>query len=776
MSQARALPEELAGRFQVLRALGRGAQGAVFLAYQKDLDRNVVLKWNPAFGTGELAARWEQEARVIQQLRHPGVVALLDCGRVGDGGYLVYPDDGGRDLWVPEVAAAWRAPERILLLLEQVLDALVEVHAAGLVHRDLKPGNLIALPDDRVQLIDFGVVQDPSHSGVRTATGVFLGTPAYLPAWSDQVSVDPRNDLYALGVTAYEVWTGGNPFRGGSMAECIERTQTLVPPPPSHDGRAPAPGLAGFVMRLLEKDLQRMPPDAATARRWLAQVSEAAPASPEEPSARRKTAALDPPRRTTPLAPARIATGPRSTPMAPSGVRSPTRLELRGARATGLLAVGAVALAVMAALGARSGPQARPAESVPASAPVDPDLLTLRLAAVRQELEAVFADPRRMEALEVCRDPAERGALYQALPSLGPLRRAVATLDPVAPPPDQVDALNELGSDLEASGWGYPLAHRPSREAPPPVPLEAVVEDATGPVLPGEPPLVDARGALALAWRGRARQELGRLIDELTRGEYGALEEFARTRANIQAIGTGALPKASQILDGAVFAPRRRQLLEERTRALGRSLTRFLLVLTRSLEEAPDPVWLVAVCDLQWRSGWTLTPPELFYRPVEETLGPLPPGMAGDLLTLELAMRMGKGGWPGEVQRPWGRSATEAALAILGSSRRDLSAQRARVRALTALVRLAEPHGERAISAALERAIEGFRELHPALEVHALVTLKERLGFWGVDLPWYEVLGHARVLTALREAAGRAWADPVGRAWIQRSVPELAPG
>ena len=215
------------GRYQLVRDLGRGAAGVVFEARHLYTGRFVALKMvlpeSHPESAGELGARLQREGRALASIRHPGVVDILDGGITVEGApYIVMDMLNGRTL-EGLVASRGRLPvaEAVGMTL-QLCDALTAVHAAGVVHRDVKPSNVVLVrePDgaERFKLVDFGVARmHDSSQDKLTSVGAVLGTPAYMSPEQllAQEEVDATSDVYSVGVTLFEVLSGELPFAGG---------------------------------------------------------------------------------------------------------------------------------------------------------------------------------------------------------------------------------------------------------------------------------------------------------------------------------------------------------------------------------------------------------------------------------------------------------------------------------------------------------------------------------------------------------------------------------
>ena len=248
------IPAQLQTRYQMIERLGVGVSGMVFRARQVSLERDVVVKLVQAPDPeSQIVVRALQEASLLAELHHPRVVSLLDHGVIDEVLYLVYPDDGGRALSLHKELYPCE-PDRTTQLLSDVLEGLGALHEIGAVHRDVKPANILLLPDGSAMLIDLGLAKDLEGELELTMTGAAVGTPHYMaPGQIDLVDADERDDLYAAGVVAYELLVGTNPFRSENIYVVVDRHLHLVPDAPHELTDCPA-GLSRLVMGLLEKD------------------------------------------------------------------------------------------------------------------------------------------------------------------------------------------------------------------------------------------------------------------------------------------------------------------------------------------------------------------------------------------------------------------------------------------------------------------------------------------------------------------------------------------
>ena len=218
------------GRFEIGKRLGQGGMGVVFVAHDPQLDRDVALKIvrrDPGAESGPAVARMLLEARALAKLSHPSIVPILDVGTIDDGIYLAMELIEGHTLLELE----GRDPARILALARQAAAALAFAHDAGVVHRDVKPSNMVVGADGRLRLIDFGLARTeataedtgpaepaPRPSGRLTETGKVVGTPAYMAPEQRRGQADPRTDQYAWALSFWELYSGTRKVPEGASA------------------------------------------------------------------------------------------------------------------------------------------------------------------------------------------------------------------------------------------------------------------------------------------------------------------------------------------------------------------------------------------------------------------------------------------------------------------------------------------------------------------------------------------------------------------------------
>lgn len=255
--------EVLAERYRITRLLGSGGMGAVYRAEHVHMRKAVALKVLHREMTvmSEVVARFEREAVAAARIEHPNVAAALDFGRLEDGAfYLVLEFIEGRSLSAALDTEGPFPPLRAVHIARQVAEALAAAHDAGVVHRDLKPDNIMLLERDGdpdfAKVLDFGIAklrtEEADGQKALTQIGSVFGTPEYMsPEQAKGEPVDARSDLYALGMILYEMLAGQTAFASGELIAVLAKHMTEPPPPlPSH-----VPGaLRDLILRLLRKE------------------------------------------------------------------------------------------------------------------------------------------------------------------------------------------------------------------------------------------------------------------------------------------------------------------------------------------------------------------------------------------------------------------------------------------------------------------------------------------------------------------------------------------
>jgi hypothetical protein len=379
--------EDLSGKqfgpYQIVAPLGEGGMAAVYKAYQPSTERLVALKILPRhFGQDpQFVARFEQEAKILANLQHPHILPVFDYGQAEGYAYIVMPF-----LQSGTLAGLMRgrplALAQIRRIIAQVGDALDYAHSRGLIHRDVKPSNVLLDERDNCLLSDFGIAKMVESSAHLTATGGFIGTPAYMsPEQGLGHKIDHRSDIYALGIILYEMATGRVPYRAETpMATVVKHINDPLPIP-----RQVNPDLPEALERIMLRALAKQPEDRyGTAGDMVQAIRATIPESPEEMT----TAVAVAPATTPDLG--RQTPGPETPPSGTMTVATPrpgqsSRFRWWLAGAAGLLLV-----VVVGAIGllARPGPE----PGTPTTAPLESSL-PAEAASSGLALYDDFADP-----------------------------------------------------------------------------------------------------------------------------------------------------------------------------------------------------------------------------------------------------------------------------------------------------------------------------------------------------------------------------------------------
>ena len=225
------------GRYEIIGELGQGAMGIVYKARDPLIERMVAIKTiNLGLAQeekNEYEARFYQEAKAAGRLSHPNIVTIYDVGKSGDIAYIAMEFLEGRELRDILDDGRHLPVDQVLDLVAQVARGLAYAHEKGVVHRDVKPANIMVVRDDHVKIADFGIAR-MATSAVRTQAGMVLGSPKYMsPEQVIGKTIDQRSDVFSLGVMLYEMLAGQAPFIGENINAIMYQTLNAVPPAPS---------------------------------------------------------------------------------------------------------------------------------------------------------------------------------------------------------------------------------------------------------------------------------------------------------------------------------------------------------------------------------------------------------------------------------------------------------------------------------------------------------------------------------------------------------------
>lgn len=300
---ARQLAASLGPAYELRRELGGGGMSRVFLAHDRSLGRDIVVKLlPPELAAGISTTRFRREIALAARLQHPNIVTVLAAGEVDGLPYFTMPFVRGESLRAFLERGERVEARRAIRILRDVACALARAHEEGVVHRDIKPANIL-LSGGAAMVTDFGVAKALSSSreadedtgdSTLTVAGTSLGTPDYISP--EQATADPaldhRSDIYSLGVTAYHLLAGRLPFPATSHREAITAHLTKTPPPLAGARDDVPPELAALVMRCMEKDPAARPQTADLIVEELDRISPHAPLGESALAATAQTVAI----------------------------------------------------------------------------------------------------------------------------------------------------------------------------------------------------------------------------------------------------------------------------------------------------------------------------------------------------------------------------------------------------------------------------------------------------------------------------------------------------
>ncbi len=282
------------GRYQILSELGRGAMGVVYRAIDPLLERSVAIKAvnlaDALDEAAEYATRFQQEAKAVGRLAHPNIITIYDAGRDGDIAFMAMELLDGCELR-SLIGRHGRLPVlEAIRIAAQVADGLAYAHERGVIHRDVKPGNIMILDSGVAKIMDFGIARMRS-SDVRTKTGILLGSPKYMSP--EQVlgrPIDGRSDIFSLGIVLHEMLTGSAPFAGDTVSNLMYQIATAPVTPPSHANAAVPQMLDFIVAKALAKEVEERYQSASELAADLRQCTEDVARIPLSTSAERTVA------------------------------------------------------------------------------------------------------------------------------------------------------------------------------------------------------------------------------------------------------------------------------------------------------------------------------------------------------------------------------------------------------------------------------------------------------------------------------------------------------
>jgi len=247
------------GRYEIIRSIGKGAMGEVFLGRDPHINRLTAVKtvrFEESFAEDDIEqikARFFREAESAGTLSHPHIVTIYDAGEDGDSAYIAMEFLEGSTLLRFARRKRLLPLRRLIRYMAQVAEALDYAHGQGVTHRDIKPANIMLVHADQIKITDFGIAHLATSS--QTQTGVVKGTPYYMsPEQFSGQKVDGRSDIFSLGTTMFQLLTGTLPFYAESPALLMNQIMDFPHPNPRAINPRVIPAIVGIMDRTLEKD------------------------------------------------------------------------------------------------------------------------------------------------------------------------------------------------------------------------------------------------------------------------------------------------------------------------------------------------------------------------------------------------------------------------------------------------------------------------------------------------------------------------------------------
>lgn len=248
-----------AGRYQIIEELGRGGMGRVYKALDKEINEKIAIKiLKPEVSSDKnTIERFRNELKFARKIRHGNVCQMYDLMKEKDSYFITMEYVSGEDLKSTMLRVGQLSVGKTLIIAKQICKGLVEAHKLGVIHRDLKPHNIMIDRAGDVRIMDFGIARSLRSAGL-TESGMMIGTPEYMsPEQALGEEVDQRSDIYSLGIILYELVTGKVPFKGDTPVSVALKQKTELPPDPRIFNEQISDDLTRLILKCLEKDKKK---------------------------------------------------------------------------------------------------------------------------------------------------------------------------------------------------------------------------------------------------------------------------------------------------------------------------------------------------------------------------------------------------------------------------------------------------------------------------------------------------------------------------------------
>ncbi len=283
----------LASRYEIIELLGRGGMGNVYRAVDTKINEEIALKFlNPAVADEKMIERFKNELKLARMISHKNICRMYDLGDVDGSPYITMEYVTGEDLRGMIKMTGQLSVGRAISIAKQVCEGLAEAHRLGVVHRDLKPRNVMIDKEGNARIMDFGIARSIKVKGI-TKAGSLVGTPEYMsPEQVKGQKVDQRSDIYSLGIILFEMMTGQVPFEGDTSLSIALKHEKEIPPDPREFNTQVSKDISRVILKCLEKDKERRYQGAGELFSDLSKIEEEIPTKDKVLSRRKKTQVL----------------------------------------------------------------------------------------------------------------------------------------------------------------------------------------------------------------------------------------------------------------------------------------------------------------------------------------------------------------------------------------------------------------------------------------------------------------------------------------------------